>query len=469
MHGQNKRKFDSVSNERFIIHDNGDITRVDDKRNKPIKRSPKRSESPKRPDPPKKQKKIERLDIIIINSDELLNNKFNPNVNNNTNKDKKPVPALTIENICTNPLCDHTTNDENPTKNVMPNITQINDINDLIKLGKTYHCKKNKEYNGINLRILCNLITPLKELQKMVGMKSVKTNIVNQILFFLQGFNKNGKCNNCVDCSFDIPCARNHTDMLHTVITGPPGVGKTELGKILGKIYKEMGILSKGHFNLVSRADLVAGYLGQTAIKTQKKIDECMGGIMFIDEAYSLGHSEKRDSFSKECLDTLNQNLTERRDFLCIIAGYKNELEECFFKSNEGLRRRFTFRYDIESYNGEELKEIFINKLKKDNWDLEFNVNVKDDRESIISKNIKIERMVNLFKNNKNNFMNYGGDMETLFLNCKIYHSKRMIFGAPKERRLLTIEDIENGFKTYLASRQKKNKNNNYVPKSLWN
>merc|ERR1711991_1200935 len=110
----------------------------------------------------------------------------------------------------------------------------------------------------------------------------------------------------------------NNDDMLHTVITGPPGVGKTELGRILGHIYKGMGVLKKGHLKIVKRSDLIGKYLGHTAAKTQDVIDECSGGVMFIDEAYSLCNKEGRDSFSKECIDTLNQNLTERRDFLCI-------------------------------------------------------------------------------------------------------------------------------------------------------
>jgi len=183
----------------------------------------------------------------------------------------------------------------------------------------------------MNLRILCNLVNPLTELNNMVGMANVKEHMVDQILFFLQGFNVITRCGKCTDCTFGLACIKTQTEMLHTVITGPPGVGKTELGKILGKVYKELGILSNDTFKLVTRSDLIAGYLGQTAIKTQKVIDEAKGGVLFIDEAYSLGNAELRDSFSKECIDTLNQNLSERRDFLCIIAGYKEELEKCFF------------------------------------------------------------------------------------------------------------------------------------------
>ena len=97
------------------------------------------------------------------------------------------------------------------------------------------------------------------------------------------------------------------------LVKGEPGTGKTELGNILGKIYLAVGALKNDVFRVVKRSDLIAGYLGQTAIKTQKVIDQCTGGVLFIDEAYSLGNSEQRDSFSKECIDTLNQNLSEKK------------------------------------------------------------------------------------------------------------------------------------------------------------
>ena len=373
--------------------------------------------------------------ILILN--DILSNK--PNNINPSPLSLSKTTSVSLVDKCPNPLCNHKSLDQDSTKIESPKIDEIKDIDDLIKLGKSYHCKKNTHLKSLDLKILCKLVNPLSELQRMVGMKKVKENMVNQILFFLQGLNVKYEQDGFGKITAN-------TDMLHTVITGPPGVGKTELGKILGKVYKEMGVLSKGTFKLVSRSDLIAKYLGQTAVKTQEVINSCEGGVMFIDEAYSLGHEEGRDSFSKECLDTLNQNLTEKRDFLCIIAGYKDALDKCFFTMNDGLKRRFTFRYDIEGYSADELKEIFETKLKADKWDLEFKSKRLNEEQ--------IEKYNNFFKKNKDNFPNYGGDIETLFLKCKIAHSKRMVFENEDKRRILNMDDIENGFKTFLQDRK---------------
>ena len=178
-------------------------------------------------------------------------------------------------------------------------------------------------------------------------MKLVKKNIIDHILFYLQK----------LDTGLN--------NMLHTVIQGPPGTGKTELAKKISKIYLAMGILKNDTFKIVKRGDLIGKYLGHTSIKTQKVIDSCSGGVMFIDEAYSLGNVEGRDIYSKECIDTINQNLTENKSkFICIIAGYKSDLEDCFFSVNKGLGRRFAIRYTIDGYGGDDLFQIFKKIVK---------------------------------------------------------------------------------------------------------
>lgn len=361
-------------------------------------------------------------------------------------KELEKIPPIKLSLSCRNPLCNHKTIEEDSTPAIKTSLTQISKIDDLIELGKTYHCKKNTEHNGLNLRVLCNLVSPLTELRDMIGMKTVKIQIVDQILFFLRGLNKTTKCGICQDCVFSLPCTKTADDMFHTAISGPPGVGKTKLGKIIGKIYKEMGILENGEMKIVSRSDLIGEYLGQTALKTQRMIDSCKGGVLFIDEAYSLGNAEGRDSFSKECIDTINKNLSENRNFLCIIAGYKEQLENCFFKYNEGLNRRFTFRYNIDGYDAQELFDIFYLKTHTDGWKLSYE---KFDQASEEYKTEK-QKTIDYFISNVSAFPNFGGDIETFFLMCKIVNSRSL---TTREPFVFSDDDIKKGMKLYLKNR----------------
>lgn len=301
----------------------------------------------------------------------------------------------------------------------------VKDVDDLILLGQSYHPRHNPRFYDLDLSLLHQLVEPLTSLRNLVGMHKVKQDIVSQIVFFVQELNKGDD--------------HKKQDMLHTVITGPPGVGKTELGKILGRVYAKMGILKKGHMRVVKRADMIGKYLGHTAPKTQAAIDSCRGGVMFIDEAYALGNPEQRDLFAKECLDTLNQNLSERRDFLCIIAGYKDSLDQCFFAYNPGLRRRFSFHYDIEGYSAHELRDIFLLKVQQRNWTMN-----ADDMEALSS----------FFVRNYRYFPRFGGDMETLFLKAQIFHGRRVMLLEKAHRKILTVDDMEGGFKLFVSARR---------------
>lgn len=311
---------------------------------------------------------------------------------------------------------DSDSDDENKELVLIKN--KITNLDDLIKLAKTYD--RTKRYT-FDMKCLNRMVEPLEGLNKMIGMKLVKKNIVDHILFFLQKLD--GGLN----------------DMLHTVIQGPPGTGKTELGKILSKIYLAMGILKNDIFRVVKRADLIGKYLGHTAQKTQKVIDSCRGGVMFIDEAYSLGNSEGRDIYSKECLDTLNQNLTENKNnFLCIIAGYKDDLNNCFFNYNKGLSRRFSIKYTIEGYDPKELYQIFCKIVKENNWNIDTSVTDK------------------FFEGKKENFPYFGGDMETLFFNCKIVHGRRIFGREANLKKNITLEDVKSGFELFIKNRPEK-------------
>ena len=317
---------------------------------------------------------------------------------------------------------------------------EINNVADLLKMIEEYPDDKDVEYN-IDMCSLHKIKDPLIDLNNMIGMKNVKENIVDQILFYIQNLHK--------------PCHNQDTtkkqavynDFMHTVIYGPPGTGKTEIAKIIGSIFSKLGILTKGTFKKVTRSDLVAGYLGQTAIKTKDVVKECLGGVLFIDEAYALGNQEKRDSFSKECIDTLCEALSDYKDnLMVIIAGYETDLNECFFKYNQGLSSRFTWRFQIDDYNAAELYNIFIKKINESGWSLDntsINVNVK------------------WFEKNKGLFKFYGRDVETLFAKTKIAHSRRVFCLDTSLKKILTMSDIDKGLEIYIKNGIKKDEDEN--------
>jgi len=153
----------------------------------------------------------------------------------------------------------------------------------------------------------------------------------------------------------------------HCVFTGNPGTGKTTVARILASIYKDLGILSSGHLVETDRSGLVAEYVGQTAVKTNKIIDEALDGVLFIDEAYSLVQGGKED-YGKEAIATLLKRMEDDRDRLVVIlAGYTNEIEE-FINSNPGLRSRFNRYIHFADYTAVELYDIFCLMMKKNEY-----------------------------------------------------------------------------------------------------
>jgi SpoVK/Ycf46/Vps4 family AAA+-type ATPase len=314
--------------------------------------------------------------------------------------------------------------------------TEVNTIADILDLIDKYPLDPAIKYN-INMKALHDIKEPLKEINCMIGMKDIKNNIVDQILYFVQDLHKN----------------KNNTgDFLHTVIYGPPGTGKTEIAKLMGKIYSNIGILSKGTFKKVTRSDLIAGYLGQTAIKTRDVIKEAIGGVLFIDEAYALGNPEKKDSFAKECIDTLCEALSDNKDnLMVIIAGYEVELRESFFNFNPGLDSRFTWRFKTDEYTGEDLYNIFLKKVSDIDWKIEENSKITGE----------------WFKKNKEYFPFYGRDVEAILAKTKIAHSRRVFCKPDDDKKRLTLKDLDTGFAVYLRNDDVKNRKNESEMKRL--
>lgn len=284
----------------------------------------------------------------------------------------------------------------------------------------------NCEYN-FDLKTLFYIKKDLEKLNAMIGMKNIKNSILHQILYFIQNLHMKPQKDKKL-------CNKNDTvDYKHTVIYGPPGTGKTEIAEIMGAIYSKIGVLQKGTFKKVCRNDLVAGYLGQTALKTKDVITSCLGGCLFIDEAYSIASSNSNDSYSQECLDTLCEAMSHHKhELMVIVAGYKEEMENLFFTSNKGLNSRFIWRFQIDPYNYKELYQIFKKKILEIEWSLCEDFNDK------------------WFEKKMENFGNYGRSIEQFLSNIKLCHSKRIFGKSPEFRRVINMEDINNGYASYL-------------------
>lgn len=197
----------------------------------------------------------------------------------------------------------------------------------------------------------------MEELNTLVGLKSVKqdlTNLINLVKIRKLREERGMK-------QPDIT--------LHLVFSGNPGTGKTTVARLLAKIYKVLGVVSEGQLVEVDRSGLVAGYVGQTATQTAEVVESAIGGILFIDEAYTLIKGGDEKDFGQEAVDTLLKLMEDNRDdLIVIVAGYTDKMEE-FVNSNPGLKSRFNKYIFFNDYSGSELTEIFNNMAKKQEYD----------------------------------------------------------------------------------------------------
>ena len=223
---------------------------------------------------------------------------------------------------------------------------------------------------------------------------------------------------------------------LHLVFNGNPGTGKTTVARLIAKIYKSLGVVSKGTFVEVDRGGLVASYVGQTAPKTQAVIDKAMGGILFIDEAYTLTHGKGENDFGQEAVDTILKAMEDHRDdFIVIAAGYPDLMEE-FINSNPGLQSRFNTKIFFEDYTPDELNRIFSLYCKNSN------LIISDDCQAFLT-----DYFQKLYDNRDANFAN-GRDVRNFFEKAYKMRALRLepvIDTVSRDELMtLTLNDLKN-------------------------
>lgn len=217
---------------------------------------------------------------------------------------------------------------------------------------------------------------------------------------------------------------KNSKQVLHMLFKGNPGTGKTTVARKLAKIYFEMNLLSKGHFIEAERADLVGEYIGQTAQKTRAIIQKAMGGVLFIDEAYSLARGGEKD-FGKEAIDTLVKHMEDNQnDFVLILAGYPYEMDR-FLSLNPGLKSRFPFILNFENYSVEALIEI----AKQ----------MASEREYKLSKEAEWELKNHLYRKQQENARNFSN---ARYVRNVIEHAIRMQSVRLLESDKFGMEDL---------------------------
>lgn len=266
------------------------------------------------------------------------------------------------------------------------------------------------------LKIEKELEDLLEELNSLIGLKSVKEEI-NSLINLIKVRKMREE--------YKMPTMEM---TYHMVFTGSPGTGKTTVARLVAKIYKELGILSKGTFVETDRSGLVAGYVGQTAMKVKEIVEKSIGGVLFIDEAYSLTNTNVQNDFGSEAIETLVKMMEDHRDNLVIIvAGYTKEMQE-FLKSNTGLVSRFNKFIEFKDYSVRELMCILDSMAKKAGFSFE-----EDAKEDIRY------RIVQLSRTKRKNFGNARG-IRNIFEQIVVNQANRLVsYNNPTKEQLTQI------------------------------
>lgn len=263
---------------------------------------------------------------------------------------------------------------------------------------------------------------PMEDLNELIGLAGIKHDVRE-----LYDFTKIQKLRRDAGLK-TVPMS------MHLVFTGNPGTGKTTVARILARLYRQIGVLSKGQLVECDRSGLVAGYVGQTAVKTQKKIEEAMGGVLFIDEAYSLARgADQGNDFGQEAIDTLLKAMEDHRDeFVVIVAGYTKPMET-FIHSNPGLQSRFNKFIEFPDYSVDELLAIFDLDCRKYQY-----VPDKEARDQV--KTLLMLRKAQM----PENFAN-AREVRNLFESIITNQARRIAAlenPTPEEMQRITVEDL---------------------------
>jgi hypothetical protein len=365
----------------------------------------------------------------------------------------------------------------------------VNNMTELVALGKLVLA--GNIYKNIDNEMLKRILPHLEEIQKLIGLCELKQSLCKQMLYFLshlhlpkeKSFLYNptvndkdennaekrpaeiiGRANkrkrlaqqrreqiekeaNLMMASIQLLMESHQTqpaiqtttmsegDYLNMVIYGNQGVGKSMVGAIIGKLFHSMEIFQTKKptypFRVVHADDLIGKYLGETAPKTIAVLNDSKGGVLMIEEAYSLAsRTSNHNTYGEEAINAITAFLSENKNDICLIlAGYENDIKQKIFALNKGLERRFPWVHVIKPYTPKELAEILLLKIKEAHWEIGFETSY----------------LFYAIEDKKNIFKNSAGDMERLFNDIKIIHSQRMFSKPIADRRIITLKDAQAG------------------------